>query len=326
MTKKPEDSPTSRQQLGILLKPSNLVKTVGSIAPFSSPFVEMQNQLEGAKVDRRLTRVEGDLHSLSERHKLEQSASTAPLQVQDWPFSASEYFRRSCDIAVVYDGGIHSKRQSGHELILPVCHACLIGNNEALTCKEALQTAKAVATYKHGRMVIISGGAWHDFEAEEPDKLAGLSVCKLSPKDEKRWSEFSQILTGHGLPAPVENLPGVVRSSVMPWVGQEVAFLHSGEAEDATIDLGSYSPLQFDSTTVSHFRRLETDAVKTFVTGVLPGRVTRAGAGVFSRDGTLLGIFSDTESLKSDAGRRGVVRSLLGHPRFTVLGKVSSSG
>jgi len=29
-----------------------------------------------------------------------------------------------------------------------------------------------------------------------------------------------------------------------------------------------------------------------------------------------MGILSDTESYESDAGRRAVVRSLLGHPRF----------
>jgi hypothetical protein len=217
---------------------------------------------------------------------------------------------------VAYDGGIDSRDNGGHDLILPISHGCLIGGGEFLTCKEALETAQAVATYKSGRMVILAGGAWYNFKVEEPDAASGLSIGKLAPKDEEKWSEFSEILTSRGLPAPVETSPTAVRSSVMPWIGHEIAFLHSGEAEDASTGLGSYSALQFDTAVISHFRRVRNGGIKTFVTSVLPGRVTRAGSAVFSKDGTLLGVFSDTMSLKSDAGRRGVIRSLLEHPRF----------
>jgi hypothetical protein len=57
--------------------------------------------------------------------------------------------------------------------------------------------------------------------------------------------------------------------------------------------------------------------LKVAVTGVLPGRVMDPGSPVFSRDGTLLGLLADTENYESDSGRRAVVRTLLGHPRFT---------
>jgi hypothetical protein len=319
MNPEKENTPTPREQLGILIRPNNLLKTVGTLIPLSSPLVEMQNQIEGAQLDHRLTQVETGL----EAFKSEKSAPKTPVPSQEWPSSASEYFHRSCDIAVAYDGGIDSRDNGGHELILPISHGCLIGGGEFLTCKEALETAQAVATYKSGRMVILAGGAWYNFTADEPDATSGLSIGKLSPKDEQKWSEFSEILTSRGLQAPVEASPTAVRSSVMPWIGHEIAFLHSGEAEDASSGLGSYSALQFDTAVISHFRRVRDGGIKTFVTSVLPGRVTRAGSAVFSKDGTLLGVFSDTMSLKSDAGRRGVIRSLLGHPRFMPLNKTA---
>jgi hypothetical protein len=68
---------------------------------------------------------------------------------------------------------------------------------------------------------------------------------------------------------------------------------------------------------ISHFRNPKTDSLKAAVTGVLPGRVVYSGSPVFSRDGTLIGLLSDTENYSSDAGRRVVIRSLLGHSRFT---------
>lgn len=316
-----ENTPSSREQLGILIRPNNLLKTLGALAPLASPLVEMKNQLEGAKVENRLALLETGFESFSDRIKGEQAALTAPQATRDWPSSASEYFHRSCDIAVAYDGSYDSESEKGHELILPISHGCLIGGSEVLTCKEALETAQAVATYKSGRMVILAGGAWYNFQSEEPDAASGLCICKLSPKDKQKWNEFSEILTSRGLPAPVESSPTAVRSSVMPWTGQEIAFLHSGEAEDANSGLGSYSPLQFDTAVISHFRRLKDDGLKSYVTSVLPGRVTRAGSAVFSKEGALLGIFSDTMSFKSDAGRRGIIRSLLGHPRFTPFKK-----
>jgi len=67
---------------------------------------------------------------------------------------------------------------------------------------------------------------------------------------------------------------------------------------------------------MSHFRETSDDGLKICVTGVLGGRILKAGSPVFSRDGSLLGVLSDTESYVSDAGRRAVIRSLIGHPRF----------
>lgn len=81
------------------------------------------------------------------------------------------------------------------------------------------------------------------------------------------------------------------------------------------------SKYQFDKTAVSHFRNVSEDAIKTFVTGVLPGRILKAGSAVFAGDGALLGVVANTENYPSDAGRRAIVRSLLGHPRFTVWPK-----
>ena len=50
---------------------------------------------------------------------------------------------------------------------------------------------------------------------------------------------------------------------------------------------------------------------------VLIGKSFYLKAPVFTRDGNLLGLLSDTENYESDVGLRAVIRTLLGHPRFT---------
>ena len=110
-----------------------------------------------------------------------------------------------------------------------------------------------------------------------------------------------------------------VRATVMPQLGQEIGFMHVGEATDVSPVLGTALKMQFDTSVISHFRGLRSGGLKVFVSGVLPGRFLRSGSPVFARDATLLGVLADAEHYPSDAGRRAVVRSLLGHPRFTTF-------
>jgi hypothetical protein len=99
-------------------------------------------------------------------------------------------------------------------------------------------------------------------------------------------------------------------------MGQEIGFIHAGEAEDVMCGHLAFSARQFDSTTISHFRNPRPGALKTLVTGVLAGRIVQVGSPVFTRNGELLGVISDTETYRSDAGRRAVIRSLIGNPHF----------
>jgi hypothetical protein len=55
---------------------------------------------------------------------------------------------------------------------------------------------------------------------------------------------------------------------------------------------------------------------KCFMTAPVTARIRQVGSAVFSRDGALLGIISGVEKHQYDAGRRAVVKSLLGVPRF----------
>jgi hypothetical protein len=75
MNPEKENTPTPREQLGILIRPNNLLKTVGTLIPLSSPLVEMQNQIEGAQLDQRLKQVETGL----EAFKSDKSASKTPV-------------------------------------------------------------------------------------------------------------------------------------------------------------------------------------------------------------------------------------------------------
>ncbi len=309
--------PSPREKLGVLLRPANLVKTIGSQIPLASAGVEMANQLAGFEVEQRLESLEAEVKQASRLRELEQAAPESLPPLQDWSLPVAEYLQRTISIAVAYDGGFHSRAQRGRELVQPVGHACIIGNHEFLTCNEALALGRDVAEHKHGKIVILAGMAWYDFDPEPTDKGSSLSICRLTRRDDEKWSESVKSWQEHGLgELDDEPIATPIRHTVSPWMGQEVGFVHSGEAEDVLRSRREFSKLQFDVNVISHFRRPKNDALKVFVTGVLLGRVVHAGAGVFSRDGTLLGILSDTESYESDVGRRAVVRSLLGHPRF----------
>jgi hypothetical protein len=312
----PEKSPT-KAKLGVWLKPMNLVKTIASQIPFASAAVEMANQIDGFDIQQRIESLEDDAQSAKELRALEDANPKTPAPLHDWSISAGEYIQRIVDIAVVYDGGFHSRPDTGRELYQAVAHACNIGNGEILVCREAMEVAKAVAEHKDGKVIFVIGQAWYDFESVPVVNVSGLSVCRLTERDEKRWRQSEESWRRHGLGELKQDLISTqVRFAVSPWMGQEIGFVHSGEAQDVMRGSNSLTKLQFDTTTVSHFRRPSADGLKTFVTGVLPGRVVRVGSPVFGRDGTLLGVLSDTESYDSDAGRRAVCRSLLGHPRF----------
>lgn len=306
---------TARKQLGIILNPKNLLKTVASQFPGTSAGVEILNQLEGKRVDDRLNILEGtDAQLLTQLQKLEQSATATP-PVYGWPTAVGEYRRRIVEFAVVYDGGFHSRADRGRELIQPIAHGCFVGAGEILTCSEALELAQGVARDKYGRVIIVSSLIRYGFDAESPDEFSGLITCRITGKDDKAQLELDEFWKKRGINRVYEPIQTPIKFSLSSWVGQEIGFIHSGEAKDAS-RVDSFSPLQFDTAVISHIRKSEGKAFKSFVTTVLPGRVERAGSPVFQSDGTLLGVIAETESYPSDAGRRAVVKSLIGHPRF----------
>jgi hypothetical protein len=304
---------TSRKQLGVLLHPKNLLKTVAS--QFVPAGAEVLNQLEGQRIDSRLKDLEGtDAELRLKLRNLEQSAPVTSPQIHDWSVMVAEYMNRIIDFAVVYDQDIHGNHD--RELVQVVAHGCFIGDNKVLTCSEALEMAHVVAQHRQGKVIMLSGLAWYGFSAEIKDNASGLVLCQVTGRNEGKWAEWNEMRKKYKL-NPMVHEPNMkpVKFSVSPWMGQEIGFLHSGEATDS-MTLERFSQLQFDVSAISHFKRPRAGAVKTFVTGVLPGRILWTGSPVFNRDGTLLGVIADTEHYSSDAGRRAVVKSLLGHPHF----------
>src|SRR5947208_366128 len=62
------------QHLGIIARPLNLVKTVAAATPIGSSVNQMLSQIEGERVDKRLTALESPDSDLAIKvHKLEQS-------------------------------------------------------------------------------------------------------------------------------------------------------------------------------------------------------------------------------------------------------------
>ena len=309
----------SLRQLGVILNPKNLLRTVAASFPGASSVLEIQDQIEGDKVVQRISKLEDtDTELQAKLLNFERAQPKPHLDLHDWPAAVGNYSRRIVDISVVYDANSHSKSQRHRELSLSVAHGCIVGPKSVLTCAEALQLAHSVADHKKGRVTIIAGYALYEFQAEKLDPFSGLVVCELTKRDEDRWTKtkqkFQTLNIGNIISEPPET---PVEFSVMPWMGQEIGFLHTGEATNVSRLDGLLSKLQFDTTVISHFRNVQSDTLKSFVTSVLPGRFLHVGSPVFTRTGTLVGVISDTENYPSDAGRRAIVKSLLGHPRFT---------
>ena len=318
---KAEPQDTSLEQMGVIFQPKNLLKTIASQFPGSSAGVEMLNQLDHHKISGRLkTLEESDAELNSKLRKLEQSSPSAPPPVHDWSAIVSKYLPRIVDFAVAYR---RANDRRNLELIQVVAHGCLIDAGIVVTCEEALECLHSIAQIRSGKAIMLVGFAWYDFLGGQTDETSGLVICKITKRNEQKWREWSQLHEKYGLGSLTEETDlASVNFSVSPWIGQEIGFLHSGEAGDSgrlggmMLQPKRFSQLQFDETVISHFKAPRSRAIKSFVTGVLPGRILWTGSPVFSRDGTLLGVIADTEHYKSDSGRRAVIKSLLGNPYF----------
>ncbi len=312
-----KNKPTSKKQLGVLIQPKNLLKTIASAVPGASIGATILDQLEGYEFEQRIENLESQQKAAAKLIALEQ-INKRSLAINDWSIPTSQFLRRTIDIAVAYDGGLEVPEKSGHDLILPVAHACLIGDHEILSCSEAFDLALEVARYKKGRVVILAGFAWYDYDPQPLQDAVGLRIHRLTYRDEGKWVTMKTYFKENSeIDLDLAQASSAVSHQSNVWQGQECGFVHSGEATDLLSVTHSYSKLQFETSSISHFKKPQINGLKVAVSGVLGSRFTRIGSPVFSREGELIGILSDSENYDSDAGRRAVIRTLLGLPRFT---------
>ncbi len=304
-----------REQAGILFSPKRLVKFAAGQIPIASIGVQMVDELEAHETELRIGKVEAT--AAAALAAAEKAAPTSIPPFHDWAVAVAEFLPRTLDLLVVYNSAFHGERP-GRELFHAVSHGCITEKMEFLTCREAWKIARDVADHKRGHIMVGWGAGWYECEFDEADSGTGLCLGRMTTRDDKRWNRLSQKLKEVGLEQglPEQPLLERVRHTVSPWMGQEFGFIHAGEADDAVRGVTALSKFQFDHGVISHFRPPSDDALKPFVSSVLGGRILKAGSPVFARDGNLLGIFADTANYESDAGRRAVVRSLLGHPKF----------
>jgi hypothetical protein len=309
--------PTSsnRDQLGTMVRPKNLLKTIASQIPLASAGVELLNQLEGLRTEKRVTVLEeADAGLLLALQKLESSVADRPTpNANEWPKAVQQFMVRNVEFAVVHT----PPDEPESEYVLPVANGCLMGDNYVLTCSEAMDLARDVANKKRGRVIILLGLAWYEFEAEPVDKATGLILCRITGRHEPRWTEAREFLEKNGLSHLLRS-PTKVQSkwTITRWLGQECGFILASDSTN-NMSLAEFTPVEVGTSVISHFRRPQDYGLKVFVTAPYTGRIRQAGSAVFSRDGTLLGIISGVERNKYDAGRRAVVKTLLGFPRFT---------
>jgi hypothetical protein len=311
---KPKDVPLLAQ-LGTMFHPKNLLKTVASQFPLTSAGVEMLNQIEGQRMEKRVTDLEQtDGTVMAKLQKLEASAiKTPPPPFVEWPTAVTEFLLRNVEFAIIY----RPSDDPGPEFVLPVANGCLVGDDYVLTSSEALEFATDGAAIKEGRLVILFNLCWYDFQAEPVDKATGLVLCKLTKRDESTYEEARRIFKREGVDLWVEPpTKGAPKWTITPWLGQECGFIVPSDSENNMRQM-EWTPVEFGTSVISHFRMPKATALKVFVTAPFAGRIPQMGSAAFGRDGTLLGIIAEVEKYKYDAGRRAVVRTLLGFPRFT---------
>lgn len=256
--------------------------------------------------------------------RLEESLAKIPPQnTNDWSTAAYEYLRRNVEFAVVHNPTGDPER----EYVLPVANGCFVEENRVLTCFEALEMVESVAKHKNGKAVILHGHVKYFFETEEKDEATGLCLCKITGRDEqdyqevlnhinemsqKRDIEIKAVESFWFFPTPCKS----VEWTITPWLGQEVGFILASDSQDS-LRQANISHVEFGTSVISYFKFPKDKGLKVFVSAVFAGRIRQVGSAVFLRNGTLLGIISDVEQLEFDVGRRAVVKTLLGFPKFT---------
>jgi len=314
-----QEPESSRQHLGIIARPLNLLRTVAAGFPVTSSLTEVLDQIQGERVDKRLAALENSDSDLAIKvRELEQSQAKEPAPTQDWPRAVSEFVSRLVNVGVFYDGQFDSPEQKGKELFVIVGHGCFVGPKTVLTSAEVIEWSEEIAKQRKGAIRIVAADSVrYDVEIEKGGSGFGLASLLLTSRNEddfKREMAIREKYEKHGVRSYwTEPLETPVEFSVMPYMGQEIGFLHTGEATD----IMGWPKVQFDTTVISHFKKPSEKVLKSFVTGVLASRFLHAGAPVFTRKGTLVGIIADSDCYDADAGRRAIVRSLLGHPRFS---------
>lgn len=259
-----------------------------------------------------------EVESVRSLQTLEDSAAkpTAP-DSDGWSVAAGEFLKRNVEFAIVH----RPPEFPGRDYVLPVANGCLVGDDYVLTCKEALELATKGAEHKRGRVVLLLGFVWYDFEAEPLDALSGLVLCKITKRDERTWQDACEMRAQYGLnwwAEPPRN--SSVPFTPTPSIGQECGFFLPCD-DTQNFRQAEFTHVEFGKSWIAYFRKPNDEALKSFVTGSYGGRVKQVGGAVFSRDASLLGIISGLAKHEYDVGRRIVVRGLLGHPRYTTLKK-----
>jgi hypothetical protein len=155
----------------------------------------------------------------------------------------------------------------------------------------------------------------------------GLCLCKITGRDEQRYQEVLQHIRKTSLEHDIDAeaserfwfFPSPTKSvewTITPWLGQEVGFILASDSEDG-LRQANISQLEFGTSVISYFKLPKDKGLKVFVTAVFSGRIRQVGSAVFARNATLLGIISGVEQHEFDVGRRAIVKTLLGFPKFT---------
>jgi hypothetical protein len=309
--------PTFIQQLKVVAKPKNILRTIGASFPGSAQAMEMINQIEGEEVKQGMARLrDKDLEIQAKLLKLEQVGSSTPPKPSTWAGAAAQFAHRLVTFVVSYDRERTLGQAERKEFVVPVGHGCFVDAGQVLTCVEVLESAQRFAKEKHGRLLIVGGYFRYTFEAGEAEEYSGLVICRIGKPEEESKKFAQQIEAIRGPQIPVwEPDQSVVKSSTSPWFGDAVGFIHMGEASDVWTSDSCYDH-QFELSWISYFRKPSDFAFKSFVTSVLSSSLVYAGSPVFTQEGILIGIISAAEKLESELGPRAVVKSLLGTGKF----------
>jgi hypothetical protein len=225
-------------------------------------------------------------------------------QRKGFSLAAAEFMWRTYEVGFVYE----EKRFVG------TGYCCFVGPKIAISIAEVTDWAAEIGVARQGRPVIWTARGFAPFTVKNESDGGRIVVLEVGEIDDtyvkKLLTQYSETATAQAMAATfAEPLQTPVRYRIVPFVGEQIAFLN---APENSLCHRSTKEFQVESATVSFVSKLETQAefAQYVLTPVL-SKIDHRGSPVFTESGTLVGLIRDTILLEAESAWRPVVTSLV---------------
>jgi hypothetical protein len=303
---------TTREQLAVLLKPEQILKTVASGFPIAATATSLMDAIEGEVLNRRVSQLESESEQAKQQLEAIQKqtirpAANNPPPVPEWSMSASIAHRHTVDIVYEFDRT---------KTYIPFAHGTLLDGQTVVTAVEVAGLLSGIRKQQPGRAYIVKGYGWYDFTEDFVDShhnSSGLVSYRIGARVNEKWEYACEIMASHKLGEPSNPLVVEPVKFAHAYIGTELGFTAVGDHDENASRISD--ELQFTKTVVSHFYAHNHDHFHSVITSPIANRFVFIGSGLFDAWGNLVAVNSESVSYPHDAGRRVIGRSLYGLPR-----------